>query len=170
MGREILCCVPSYLRRETERLHHTLSWHKVARRIPINYGVEHPSGDPSVLKDPILMVGLVMGRRVASSWVLAFLPSCVRVFCMCLTDVGVSDILAPICVFGDHVCVLVFLWSLHVQACLGLPSNCLSTRCVCGMDVSKLRISSLITRDVCECAFASPHMGQLGFESLGSSW
>lgn len=32
------------------------------------------------------MVGLVMGRRVASSWVLAFLPLCVHVFCVCLTD------------------------------------------------------------------------------------
>lgn len=88
------------------------------------------------------MVGLAIGKRVASSWVLALLPSCVRAFSVCLTDAGVSDILAPICVVGDRVCVLVFLWLLHVQACLGLPSNCLGTRCVCGVDVSRLIISS----------------------------
>lgn len=109
MGQESLCCVPSQLRRETERLHPTLGCHKVARRIPINYGVEHPSGDPTVLKHPILMVGLAIGKRVASPWVLALLPSCVRAFRVCLTDAGVSDILAPICVVGDRVCVLVFL-------------------------------------------------------------
>lgn len=88
------------------------------------------------------MVGLAIERRVAPSWVLALLPSCVRALSVCLTDAGVSDILAPICVIGDRVCVHVFLWFLHVQACLGLPSNCLGTRCVCGMDVSRLIISS----------------------------
>lgn len=43
-------------------------------------GLEHPSGGPGVLKDPILMVGLAMGKRVAPSWVLTVLPSCV---CVC---------------------------------------------------------------------------------------
>lgn len=65
-GREILCCVPSHLLRETEKLHPTLGWQKGARRIPIHYGVEHPSGDLRFLKHLILMVELAMGRRAAS--------------------------------------------------------------------------------------------------------
>lgn len=112
------------------------------------------------------MVGLPIQRRVASSWVLALLSSCMCVcvymyicaFSMCLADVWVPDILAPIYVASDGICVLVFLWSLHVQACLGLPSNCLGTRCVCGMGVSRLRISSLIIRDVCVYAHMCIHI------------
>lgn len=34
------------------------------------------------------MVGLAIGKRVASPCVLALLPSCVRAFSVCLTDVG----------------------------------------------------------------------------------
>lgn len=83
---------------------------------------------------------------------------CVCAFSICLADVWVPDILAPICVAGDSICVLVFLWSLHVQAHLGLPSNCLGTRCVCGMGVSRLRISSLIIRDVCVYACMYIHI------------
>lgn len=54
------------------------------------------------------MVELAMGRRVASSWALALLYVCVHVS-VCLTDVWVPDIQAPICVAGDDVCVLAFL-------------------------------------------------------------
>lgn len=123
-------------------------------------GLEHPSGDPGVvfclfvfdpgvLKNPMLKVGLATGRSGASSWVQAFLPSCVRA-CqpVTLTDAWIPAVLALSHVAGGGVCVLVFLWPLHVQACLGLPSNCFGTRCVCGMGVSRLTIS-LITRGVC---------------------
>lgn len=82
------------------------------------------------------MVELAFGKRVASSWALALLPSCVHA-CQpeCLSDVWASHIQAP-------VRVTVSPWSLPVQACLGLPSNCFGAGYVCHMGVSRLRISS----------------------------
>lgn len=54
---------------------------------------------------------------------------------VCLSDVWASHIQAP-------VRVTVSPWSLPVQACLGLPSNCFGAGYVCRMGVSRLRISS----------------------------
>lgn len=78
IGREILCCVPSHLPREAEKLHPTLGRQKGARRTPTHCGVEHPSGGPGLLKHLVVTVELAMGRRAASFWASAHFPSCVR--------------------------------------------------------------------------------------------
>lgn len=130
MWEEILCCVPSHLPRETERLHPTLGWHKGARRIPVNYGAGASLWRARCFKGSRIDGGAGHGKKGGT-----FLgPDRTSFVCVCvcvsepvyLSDVWVPDIWAPICVAGDSIYVLVLLWSLRVQACLGLLSNCLA--------------------------------------------
>ena len=80
-------------------------------------GLERPSGVPGVLNNPMLKVGLATGRSGASSWVLAFLPSCVRA-CqpVALTDAWIpASWLSAMLLEVVSVC-----WSSVASACPGL--------------------------------------------------
>lgn len=122
---------------------------------PLTVGLEHPSH----LKRPHIDGGAAQGGG-GSTFLGPGLPSFASGMCTCLPASGSDDVwgprlLAPICVAGDGVCVLVFLRALHVQACSGLPGNCSGTRCASTMGGSRLRIS-LITGVRAHMCLTSP--------------